>query len=238
MFNPFRPCNMYENMLMRICPYTIRGFLYYQGESDDHKPDSYYTLFTTLIAKWRECWGDDTLPFIMVQLPMHRYEGDPDKKHWCIIRSAQMKAYRTVKNTGIAVILDCGEFNEIHPKDKLPVGERLCLQAEKLVYGMDVHAFGPMFESAVFRKGKAEVTFAHAENGFEVKGGIKGFETAGEDGVFYPAEASLGGGRALVWSDKVAEPKAVRYNWTNYGEVTVFGKNGIPLAPFSTSDDI
>ncbi|MCR5021514.1 sialate O-acetylesterase [Ruminococcus sp.] len=237
-FNPFRPCNMFENMVMRVCPYTIRGFLYYQGESDDHKPDSYYVLLTTLIAKWREVWGDDTLPFIMVQLPMHRYAADPDYKHWCKIRSAQMKAFRTIKNTGIAVILDKGEFNEIHPKDKLPVGERLCLQAEKLVYGMDVDAFGPIFESCVFKDGKAEVKFSNAEKGFEVKGCIKGFEIAGEDGVFHPADVALGGGKAIVASEKVPAPKAVRYNWTNYGEVTVFGKNGLPMAPFSTSDNI
>lgn len=237
-FNPFRPCAMYENMVKRVCPYTLRGFLYYQGESDDHKPDSYYVLLTTLIAKWREIWNDDTLPFIMVQLPMHKNAADPDYKHWCKIRSAQMKAFRTVKNTGIAVILDCGEFNEIHPKDKLPVGERLCLQAEKLVYSMNVDAFGPIYKSCIFKDGKAEVKFAHAENGFKVKGAIKGFEIAGEDGEFFPAQAAIGGGKALVWSEKVPSPKAVRYNWTNYGDVTVFGKNGIPMAPFSTSDDI
>lgn len=237
-FNPFRPTAMYENMIKRVCPYTLRGFLYYQGESDDHKPDSYYVLLTTLITKWREIWGDDTLPFIMVQLPMHQNAGDPDYKHWCKIRSAQMKTFRTVKNTGIAVILDCGEFNEIHPKDKLPVGERLCLQAEKLVYGMDVDAFGPIYESCIFKDGKAEVKFANSENGFKVKGSIKGFEIAGEDGIFVPAQAAIGGGKALIWADKVTSPAAVRYNWTNFGDVTVFGKNGIPMAPFSTSDDL
>lgn len=236
-FNPFRPANMYENMVMRVCPYTIRGFLYYQGESDDHKPDSYYRLFTALISKWRESWGDDRLPFIMVQLPMHKYAADPDFKHWCKIRSAQMKAFRTVKNTGIAVILDCGEFNEIHPKDKLPVGERLCLQAEKLVYGMDADAFGPIFDSCVFQNGKAEIAFLHAEQGFDVRGEIKGFEIAGEDGEYVPAQAILEKGTATVYSDDVPKPAAIRYNWTNYGEVTVFGKNGIPMAPFSTAED-
>ena len=232
-FNPFRPTNMFENMVMRVCPYTIQGFLYYQGESDDHKPDSYYRLLTALIGKWRSVWGDDTLPFIMVQLPMFKYAADPDYKHWCKIRDAQMKAWRTVKNTGIAVILDCGEFNEIHPKDKLPVGERLCLQAEKLVYGRNVSAFGPIAENCIFRDGRAEIGFMYADDGFRVKGDITGFETAGEDGVFYPADASLGGGKAFVSSEKVPQPKAVRYQWVNYGEVTVFGKNGIPLAPFS-----
>ena len=131
--NPFRPTGLYDTMLMRVCPYTLRGFLYYQGESDDHKPDSYYELFTALIKLWRTNWGDDDLPFILTQLPMFRYAHDPDYKHWAKIRSAQMRAYRTVKNTGMAVILDCGELDNIHPTDKKPVGERLCLQAEKLV---------------------------------------------------------------------------------------------------------
>ena len=237
-FNPFRPANMYENMLMRACPYTIKGFLYYQGESDDHKPESYYTLLTALISKWREKWGDDTLPFIMVQLPMFQYAGEEDKKHWCKIRSAQMKAFRTVKNTGIAVILDCGEFNEIHPKDKLPVGERLCLQAEKLFYGMDdVEAFGPMFKNCVFHGVTAEVNFDYCFD-FKSNGKITGFELAGEDGVFHEASAILGGGQALVTCKQVTKPTAVRYQWTNYAEVTVFGSNGLPMAPFSTVDEV
>ncbi|MBQ8965927.1 MAG: sialate O-acetylesterase [Ruminococcus sp.] len=239
-YNPFRPTNMFENMVMRVCPYTIKGFLYYQGESDDHKPDSYYRLFTALIDRWRTAWGDDTLPFIMVQLPMFKYAADPDYKHWCKIRSAQMKAYRTVKNTGIAVILDCGEFNEIHPKDKLPVGERLCLQAEKVAYGMDVDGDAPMFAGAVFEDGRAVVTVSLKNGGLVVKGEIpeNAFELAGEDGEYRPAKAEIEGSTIVVTSAEVAQPKAVRYCRVNYGEVAVFGKNGIPLAPFSTSEDV
>ena len=108
-FNPFVPGKMYESMLMRVCPYTLAGFLYYQGESDDHKPRVYYSLFTKLIRIWREKWEDDRLPFIMVQLPAFKFEADPDYKHWCLIREAQMRAFETVKNTGIAVCIDCAE---------------------------------------------------------------------------------------------------------------------------------
>ena len=235
-YNPFRPTNMFENMVMRVCPYTIKGFLYYQGESDDHKPDSYYRLFTALIDRWRTAWGDDRLPFIMVQLPMFKYAADPDYKHWCKIRDAQMKAYRTVKNTGIAVILDCGEFNEIHPKDKLPVGERLCLQAEKVAYGMDVDADAPMFDSCFFADGKAMVKITNADGGLCVKGTLPegSFEVSGEDGEFVPAVYAIEGDTICISSPSVPAPKAVRYLWTNYGEVNVFGSNGIPLAPFST----
>ncbi len=235
--NEYRPAGLYETMLMRVCPYTLKGFLYYQGESDDHKPDSYYKLFTNLIGLWRDKWGDDELPFIFVQLPMFRYEQDPDYKHWCKIRAAQMKAYRTVKNTGIAVITDCGEFNNIHPVDKLPVGERLCLQAMKLAYGMDVDAFGPMYKDCVFRDGGIELIFEHADDGFVVKGDKPGtFEIAGEDGLFHSANASINGSRIFIKSDHVAVPKYARFDWFNWTEVKLFGKNGIPAAPFAIGD--
>ena len=233
--NEYRPCGLYETMLMRVCPYTLKGFLYYQGESDDHKPDSYYKLFTNLIALWRERWGDDELPFIITQLPMFKYSHDEDHKHWCKIRDAQMRAYKTIKNTGIAVITDCGELDNIHPTDKLPVGERLCLQAEKLFYGMDVDAFGPIFKCAVARDGGFELFFDHAEGGFEVKtDSIDGFEIAGADGEFRPAEAKLNGETVFVSSPEVAEPEHVRYDWSNYIIPALYGRSGIPMAPFTT----
>ena len=225
-------------MLMRVGPYTLAGFLYYQGESDDHSPRTYYTLLTTLIRVWRERWGDDRLPFIMVQLPAFKYSGDPDYKHWCLIREAQMRAFNTVKNTGIAVTIDCGEMDNIHPVDKIPVGERLCLQAEKLVYGMDVPAFGPVYESSSVSDGTMFISFAHAEDGLEIKGGrLSGFELAGEDKKFFPADTELCGSRVMLFSEQVPEPKYARYAWGNFPEYSVFGRNGIPLAPFRTSAD-
>lgn len=233
--NPFRICGLHETMISRVAPYTIRGFLYYQGESDDHRPDSYYTLLTRLIACWRHDWNDDELPFIMVQLPMFKYRDDIDRKNWCKIREAQMRAYKTVKNTGIAVITECGEFNNIHPTDKKPVGERLCLQALYHVYNdRTADAFGPVYRSLIYRDGGVELLFDHAQNGFDVKGEPVGFEIAGADKVFYKAVAQVNGDRIFVKSDKVEVPKYVRYAWTNYMEVNVFGKNGIPLAPFRT----
>ena len=231
-FNPFRPTGLFNTMIMRVCPYTIKGFLYYQGESDDHKPDSYYTLLTALIRLWREKWGDDELPFIITQLPMFKFKNDPDYKHWCKIRAAQMRAYKTIKNTGLAVILDCGELDNIHPVDKIPVGERLCLQAEKLFYGLDVAAFGPIYKSHVFKDGGIELYFDHAENGFTIKGEVQGFEIAGEDGEFTAADVKIDGGKIFISSEKVSEPKHARYNYINYADVTVYNETGIPMAPF------
>ena len=232
-----RPAGLYETMLKRVAPYTVRGFIYYQGESDDHKPDSYYALFTRMIRQWREDFGDDSLPFLTVQLPMHRYQHDPDTGNWCILREAQMKAYQTVKNTGIAVIIDCGQFHEIHPKNKKPVGERLALQALSFVYGLieEDKAFGPVYQDFLYRDGGMEITFTHAKEGITFTGNVpNGFELAGEDGIFEKAEASFAGNKVFLTSENIKEPVMARYLWTNYSEVNVFGKNSLPMAPFRT----
>ena len=232
-----RPAGLYETMLKRVAPYTVKGFIYYQGESDEHKPDSYYALFTRMIRQWREDFGDDSLPFLMVQLPMHRYQHDPDTKSWCILREAQMKAYQTVKNTGIAVIIDCGQFHEIHPKKKKPVGERLALQALSSVYGRieEDKAFGPIYQDFLYKDAGMEIAFVHAQEGLTFTGDApEGFELAGEDGVFEKAEASFEGNKVFLKSENIKEPVMARYLWTNYAEVNVFGKNGLPMAPFRT----
>lgn len=232
-----RPSGLYETMLKSIMPYTLGGFIYYQGESDDHKPESYYELFTAMIGQWRQDFQDDTLPFLMVQLPMHRYQHDPDTKNWCIIRESQMKAFQMLRNTGIAVIIDCGQFHEIHPKNKRPVGERLALQALSGVYHLipEKEAFGPIYRDFLYRDGGMEITFDHAEDGIICsEDGFLGFELAGEDGIFKEAEAAFEGNKVFVHSVEVKEPIMARYLWTNYGEVRVFGANHLPMAPFRT----
>lgn len=244
--HPFRPGGLYQTMISRVSPYTLRGFLYYQGESDDHKPEMYDKLLSRLIQQWREDWGDLELPFLFVQLPMHRYAADPDYKHWCKIREAQMQVYQTVKNTGIAVCLDCGEFNEIHPRDKAPVAHRLALLALSEVYKrLDIEkAYGPRYAYMVKKKDSIELHFYHAKDGFILKkedgmfsleGNPTGFEIAGSDRIFVTADAVIQEDIILVSSKAVKEPEYVRYYWTNYGPVSVYGKNQIPLAPFRTS---
>ncbi len=232
--NPFHATALYESMIMKVCPYTLKGFMYYQGESDDPRPESYFKLLRGLIDLWRSDWGDDELPFLIVQLPMHRYEGDTDRKNWCIIREAQEKVFKTTKNTGLAVILDCGEFNEIHPRDKEPVGHRLFLQAMACAYGEPTSdKFSPLYKSHIHKGNGIEVSFEYAD-GFIIGGKPCGFELAGADGVYKPAEFELRGNKIFVFSNDVSEPLNVRYEWTNYGEVTLFGRNGLPVAPFRT----
>lgn len=238
-YNPMSATVLYNSMIKRVCPYTLKGFIYYQGESDDHRPNTYFKLFRELIQVWRNDWGDNSLPFLFVQLPMHRYKDDIDHKHWCIIREAQMKVFQTVRNTGIAIALDKGEFNEIHPKSKLPVGHRLALQALYGVYGFEnlrEHAFGPIYKDYDIKDGGMELSFEYCR-GFRTEGEIKGFELAGEDKEFRNAEAEIRGDRIFVSCSEIKEPLYARYCWTNYGEVTVFGVNGLPLAPFRTATD-
>lgn len=250
--NPFRPGGLYECMLKRVAPYSLKGFIYYQGESDDHLPHLYRKLFTRLIEQWREDWREDSLPFIFAQLPMHRYKQDPDFKSWCLIREAQNRVYDTVKNTAMTCIIDQGVYNDIHPKRKQKVGERMCSQALELAYGFsDVpDAAGPLFDHAERGNGELVLHFKHASGGFTVKtpeaaegpeyrktappAESLGFEIAGEDGRYVPAAVKIERDRIHVSAPEVPEPVFARYLWTNYGDVAVYGAEGIPLAPFRT----
>lgn len=234
------PGSMHESMIKRVAPYTLAGFLYYQGEEDDHKPYTYYELLLTLVRQWRYDWQDDKLPFMLVQLPIYQEEGEPDYKNWPFIREAQMKLYDTVKNTGIAVILETGEYNNIHPVDKKTVGKRLMLQAMYHVYGDidEKEAYGPIYDSYFVENGIMYIKFKYAETGIICNTEEEcGFEIAGADKKYYPAKAVILGDSIALSSDKVNIPLYARYFWTNYHKVSLFGANGIPVAPFRTSTD-
>ena len=264
--NPYRPGGLYECMIKRLLPYSLRGFIWYQGESDDHKPYFYEKLFGTLIHKWREDWCDEKLPFLFVQLPVHRYKQDKDFKHWCLIRQAQEKVFTGIKNTGMACALDLGDFNDIHPRGKKVVAERLALGAMNVAYNLieETDAFAPKLKEALCVSGengtcgKVILTFDFVKDGFEVREDKKrleelrqmeeiageklaedftGFEIAGDDGIFYPAEFEFDKcdcSKIILSSKKVENPVNARYAWFNYGPVTIFEKNGMPLASFTT----
>ena len=259
--SPYRPGGLHECMIKRIAPYTLKGFLFYQGESDDHKPDSYYALFREMIDQWRTDWNE-TLPMIFVQLPENRYHQDEDLKNWCIIREAQAKSYRTVANTGMATAAGLGQYDDIHPKAKKTLAERMERNALFTAYKIldENQANGPLFKSAVSRNGKMELEFDFAESGFVIKDDSEtlehyryieklhgrtlpedftGFEIAGKDKIFYPASFSFGDCEKnpsviIIESEKVSEPVYARYAWYNYGPFTIYGRNGIPLPSFRT----
>ena len=234
--NENRPCGLYETMLRRVCPYTLRGFLFSQGESDDHRPETYETLLTALIGCWRRDWDDSTLAFLNVQLPMYRAAYDPDYKHWCRIREAQANVYRKLRGTGLAVLADCGEFDNIHPKEKATAGHRLALQALCEVYHKmpRAKASAPMFVSGYPAGSSFVIRTENAADGFRLTGDAAGFELAGADGIFYPADAAFSPDCITLTAKAVAAPRYARYAWTNYMEVSVYGMNGLPLMPFRT----
>lgn len=233
----FRPAGLYECMLKRVVPYTLGGVIYYQGESDDHRPEAYYHLFGSLIKTWRREFQDETLPFFCVQLPIHHYDGDTVMDKWCAIREAQMYLHKEGEVTGIAVALDCGEYNNIHPVHKTEVARRLAIQALYHVFGKGAaqDVYGPMYKRHEINGSSMELWFDYAENGFRVKGEkVTQFELAGEDGRFVPADAVIKENAIILTSAEVAAPVQARYFWTDYAEVTLFGANGLPVAPFWT----
>lgn len=237
--NPMRPAGLYTTMLSKVIRYTMAGAIYYQGESDDHRPQMYDRLFTKLIERWRTDNGDENLPFMAVSLPMHKYSQDPDFKNWPIIRLNQRKVAREMDNVGLAVCTDLGEYNEIHPHDKRQVSHRLFLQAMWLVYGKmdEEEANGPAVSTVSVTDDNTTVYFKHVGGGLIVKGELSGFEvsfgTSEED--FVSVKGVAEGNKVVLDTSGPVRPRQIRYLWTNYSEVTLFGGNGICAEPFTMS---
>lgn len=237
--SPFRPAGLYACMVRRVAPYALRGFLYYQGEEDEARHADYGAMLHALIDQWRGDWGDCELPFLLAQLPMYcsreEYAAHQDSKHWAALRDWQWKISRTVQNTGIAILADCGEFDNIHPLDKKTVGLRLALQALAKVYGEPVVADGPRLRAVQREGSRLSLRFADTAGQLTVKGDtLEGFELAGADGAYHPARAEAGTDSVTVWSDEVPAPETVRYAWTNYGPAGLYNAAGLPAVPFRT----
>ncbi len=256
--NPYRPAGLYECMIERIVPYTIKGFLYYQGESDDHKAHLYYKLFRELIDQWRSDWNDDTLPFVFVQLPEHRYRQDKDFKNWPLIRDAQRKISQTVKGAFMTCALGLGEYDDIHPKHKKELALRMAKTALANIYGLlkKEEVESPLLQAQCPCENKIILYFDNAESGLVLKtdslrleryrtlearqkqtvsSDFSSFEIAGSDKVFYPAQASVKGNTLTLTCAQVAFPLYARYAWYNYGPVTLFNNWGLPASPFNTA---
>ncbi|MCR5685864.1 MAG: sialate O-acetylesterase [Lachnospiraceae bacterium] len=261
-----RPNGLYESMLRRVAPYTLAGFLFYQAEEDDNRPFTYAKLLPVLMRAWRDEWKDPELPFLLVQLPGYNGEDEQDLMNWPIIREIQQNTAKSDANCAMAVTIDLGHRTNVHPLDKKPVGERLSLQAQYLLYGMlsGEKASGPVFDRAEFHKGRADVYFENADEGFDVKipggwnaynpdeaggghfeklsdtnlGFVTGFELAGQDRIYHEAVVTKSTGNVItVESPRVDTPVYVRYLWRNFAEVTLYGVNGIPVAPFRSNAD-
>lgn len=230
--SPFRAGGLYETMLKRVMPYTLRGVIYYQGESDDHRPNTYYRLMKMLIEEWRDLENDPNLPIMFVQLPFYMDESDNDTKSWCIIREAQMKVHQTVANTGLAVTLECGELHEIHPREKRPFAHRLALQALFHVYNKisSSEANSPTYKSFYLKDDKLVLEFYDSEGMYLTED--DGFEVSDNENNYYKAHAEVLEDKLVISSKDVKSPANVRYAWENFGTAALFGKNNIPASPF------
>ncbi len=234
-----QPTALYNAMVAPVINHHIKGILWYQGESNAGKPLEYEKLQKALIADWRNKWKDAALPFLYVQLPnFMEVNYSPEESNWAILRQAQLKAL-SVPNTGMAVAIDVGEWNDIHPDNKKDVGERLALPAMKIAYGEQIVFSGPLYQSANMQGDKITVSFNHVGSGLTTNDGeaLSNFAIAGEDKKFIWANAQIEGNQVVVWHKDIPNPKYVRYAWAdNPFNPNLYNKEGLPASPFSTAD--
>ncbi len=235
--SPFSsPAVLYNANIAPLTSLEIAGFIWYQGESNVIRAVEYRQLFPALIRDWRSQWKDPNLPFLFVQLANHHPEAEePGESQWAELREAQDQAL-SLPNVGRAVTIDIGEADDIHPRNKQDVGFRLALAALRIAYSKAVIHSGPIFQSVEFVSGQAVVQFEQVGSGLMTKnkhGYVHGFAIAGADKQFYWASAEIRDEKVWVYIDKVSEPVAVRYAWSdNPGALDLFNKEGLPAAPF------
>ena len=233
----YAPGGLFNGMIVPLIPYAVRGALWYQGESNVGRATEYAELFPAMIRDWRESWGQGDFAFLFVQLPNYA-DNHPTGTNWAELRDAQNAALK-LPQVGEAVTIDVGEADNLHPTNKKPVGERLALLAEAKVYKMaDVEGVSPQFVSAKREAGTIRVTLAPAK-GLVVRGltnSSTGFDLAGADHVFHPANATVENETVVVSSPEVKEPVAVRYAFTNNPSVTLYNDAGLPAGPFRSDD--
>jgi sialate O-acetylesterase len=230
----YAPGALFNGMIAPLVPYALRGALWYQGESNAGHPGEYPELIRAMIRDWRTRWALGDFPFYFVQIPNYA-DGKPDGQWWPLLREAQAAAL-ALPNTAMAVAIDVGEAENIHPTNKQPVGERLALIAEANTYHLPVEWSGPVFQSAV-RDGVAlRVTFAHAAGLVSRAALVTGFEIAGTDKAFHKATARIDGETVVVSATEVAKPDFVRYAWANNPVVSLYNGAGLPAAPFRSDN--
>lgn len=224
------PSFLYNGMIAPLTPMPIRGALWYQGETNggfDRAP-LYGRIFRDMIEDWRRQWGVGNFPFLFVQLANFKNAGD-----WPTLRDQQLKTL-ALANTGMAVTIDIGNPDNVHPTDKVDVGLRLARAARVLSYGETLEDSGPIFRQATPEGASIRAWFDHAK-GLMAKGGaITSVEVAGADGKFFPATATIEGETILATSPEVPSPVAVRYGWANNPQCNLFNAEGLPASPFNS----
>jgi len=232
--SPYRPGQLHRSMVAQVAPAALSGILFYQGESDVERAEDYGELLITLVTRWRELFGDAELPFYNVQLPMFIDAGAQDDCRWAILRQQQEKAWRALRESYLAVMIDAGEYGNIHPVDKNTPGERLArLFMEQFLHRQ------PKQPWAMRKSTCGNILTVELTGPVEARRGEPDlFEVAGEDGVYFPAKAELDWNKIHLSAEGVAHPVKARYAWVNWGEVHVFAPHAphLPLAPFCLED--
>lgn len=234
--HPFErmPSGYFNAMIAPLTSFAVKGFLWYQGETDSWWAEPYERMMRDLIWSWRREWGQGELPFLIVQLASFDGKLRVDE-NYPYIREAQRLVALSEPNTALAVTIDVGEEDDIHPRDKAPVGHRLALAARHLAYGEDVEFSGPRLASVRFESGSAFVTFSHVESGLRSRASeLRGFELAGLDEVFYPASAEILNDMVKLKARGVSDPRYVRYAWGGFPACDLENGAGLPASPFRT----
>ena len=231
-FNSHTPSVLYNGMLHPLKNMALKGAIWYQGESNQIRAMQYRTIFPGMIEDWRATWEQGDFPFYFVQIAPYNYGHDETSFE---LREAQFLTLAKVKNTGMAVTMDIGNPNDIHPTNKRDVGKRLALWALAKDYGKDVVYSGPLYREQTIEENKIRIHFNCIGSGLEAKGGpLTHFEIAGEDQVYHPANAVIDGETVVVSAAEVATPVAVRYGWSNTAEPNLCNAEGLPASSFCT----
>ena len=236
--NPNRPSVLYNAMIYPFIQFSIRGAIWYQGESNADRAYQYRELFPALIKNWREKWATGDFPFYFVQLANFKKKDEkPAASAWAELREAQLKTL-SLPHTGMATTIDIGLENDIHPKNKQEVGRRLALIALAQTYHQPVSYSGPLLQRQKIEKDRIRLNFKFADSGLQAKDGqsLKGFAIAGADQQFYWADAVIKGKEIIVSCKQVISPVAVRYDWGNNPEGNLYNGAGLPASPFRTDD--
>ena len=235
-FIRWKPTGLYNAMIAPLLNLKIKGILWYQGESNTANPKEYTQTFPAMINNWRAKWGQGNFSFLFVQLAnfMDDYP-EPRESNWAALRQSQLESLN-VPNTGMAVTIDVGEWNDIHPLNKEAVGHRLALLARKMTYGeTKITASSPMPSAYKFEKEKAIITFVNVGSGLIIKNGVelKSFAISNDGVNFVWANAKIVGDKVEVWNKKISNPTVVRYAWDNNpAAANLFSKEGLPATPF------
>jgi len=236
---PVMPTVLYQGMLAPVAPLALTGALWYQGEQNSERGYHYRKVLPAMIGDWRRTFAQGDFPFYIVSLPAFkpRSATPVDGDQWAETRESQAIAAATVPNSCLAVTIDTGDADNIHPAEKQPVGERLALCALANYYGKHVVFAGPAFKSADRLPGAIRIHFTHTDGGLIAKGGKLGeFSIAGDDHKWYWAEARIEGDTIVASSPSVPNPKEVRYAWQSNPEATLFNGAGLPAIPFRTDN--